>query len=100
MPNIPFIQHNRSDGLVHHRRTNKTFESEDTTAKKQRISRRYDRRKHKERRKKQIKVLLDRRQQGLHRRRNTPATNDTARDDTIDATNISVTIGKNINTTA
>jgi len=107
MPNIPLIQHNRSDGLVHRRRTNQTFESEDATAKKQGVNQRYDRRKHKDRRKKQIKVLLDRRQRGLHRRKNAAATSDNAsvgynesssnvtKDDTISAT-----IGKHINTTA
>jgi len=92
MPNIPFIQPNRSDGLVHSRRTNKTFESEDATARKQNIKRRLDRRKNKDRRHKQIKVLLDRRQRGMHRRKMASATSD--------VTSLSATIGKHINTTA
>jgi len=96
MPNIPFIQHNRSDGLVHRRRTNRTFESEDATAHKQEVKRRRDRRKNKDRRHKQIKVLLNRRQRGIHRRKNALATSDAA----SDTANLNATIGKHVNTTA
>ena len=96
MPNIPFIQHNRSDGLVHRRRTNRTFESEDATAHKQEARRRRDRRKNKDRRHKQIKVLLDRRYRGMHRRKNPLAISD----DASDAANLNATIGKHVNTTA
>jgi len=100
MPNIPFIQHNRSDGLVHRRRTNKTFESEDATAHKQEVKRRRDRRKNKDRRYKQIKVLLDRRHRGMHRRKNAEAASETTSDAASDAANLNATIGKHVNTTA
>jgi len=92
MPNIPFIQQNRNTAIPTFRRTKQAFESTDSTTEKSRVKRRLDRRKKKDRRQKQIKVQIDRRQRGMCRRKSASAH--------TDHTNLSANIGKHINTRA